>query len=89
MAPISGETPSILAQVQALLQSHFGLAAESVQPGAALADLGIDSLSAIEFVFELEGHFNISLSDGRADLTTVADLVAVVEHALGEANGPT
>jgi acyl carrier protein len=71
----------MLQQVQALLQTHFSLTAEQVQPETPLVDLGIDSLAAIEFMFQLENEFKVSLSDERTELVTVSDIVAVVRHA--------
>jgi len=43
---------------------------------------GIDSLTAIEFMFRLEDAFGVSLSDERAELRTVADIAAIVGEAL-------
>jgi acyl carrier protein len=53
-----------------------------------LVDLGIDSLAAIEFMFELENQFKVSLSDERTELVTVGDIVTVVEHAFSSAAKP-
>jgi acyl carrier protein len=79
---------TLLQRVQQLLQSHFSLAPEQVQPDTPLADLGIDSLAAIEFMFQLETHFNVSLSDERTELVTVADVVSVVGRAFAPAASP-
>lgn len=73
---------SILARVQGLLVDHFTLSADQVSPEQRLADLGIDSLSAIEFLFVLEDAFSISLSDQRGDLERISDLVVVVKNCL-------
>jgi acyl carrier protein len=74
--------PAILERVQALLKKRFELSDEQVLPHRELTGLGIDSLAAIEFVFELEDSFGISLSQERGDLNTVADIAALVEHAV-------
>ena len=73
---------SILLRVQGLLAEHFTLTTAQVSPEQRLADLGIDSLSAIEFLFVLEDAFSISLSDQRGDLEKISDLVVVVENCL-------
>jgi acyl carrier protein len=39
-------------------------------------------------MFELENQFKVSLSDERTELVTVADIVAVVEHAFSSASKP-
>lgn len=72
----------VLTDVQALLQKHFSLAPDQVEPEQKLADLGVDSLSTIEFMFELENAFGISLTDFRGSLDTVGDIAAMVEGAL-------
>ena len=78
----------VLLKVQRLLCEHFTLTAEQVLPDQGLADLGIDSLAAIEFLFILEDEFAISLSDQRGDLQTIADIVILVENSLS-AKGAT
>ena len=72
----------VLHSIQSLLQEQFTLTAEQVHSDQCLADLGIDSLSAIEFLFKLEDEFQISLSDERGDFRTVADIAGIVEQAL-------
>jgi len=80
----SRTSANILSTVQHLLQEQFTLTAEQVLPGQVLEDLGIDSLSAIEFLFKLEDEFHISLSDERGDFRTVADITDIVEKACAE-----
>jgi acyl carrier protein len=85
---VSANSTTTLERVQGLLQTHFSLAREQVRPDTPLVDLGIDSLAAIEFMFELENQFKVTLSDERTELVTVADIVAVVEHAFSTASKP-
>jgi acyl carrier protein len=85
---VSANSSTTLERVQRLLQAHFSLTPEQVHADTLLVELGIDSLAAIEFMFELENQFNVSLSDERNELVTVADIVSVVEHALSSASKP-
>lgn len=78
---------SVAPRVQQLLQEHFSLTSEQVVLDQALADLGIDSLAAIEFMFDLEQAFGVSLSDNRWEMRTVSDVVAVVEKAVTATEG--
>jgi acyl carrier protein len=73
---------NVASDVQELLQEHFSLVLDQVAPEQKLEDLGIDSLSAIEFMFQLEDTFQISLSEERGEMRTVSDVVAIVERAL-------
>ena len=47
-----------------------------------LSELGVESLSMIEFMFELETAFDIQFSNEGTPPQTVGDIVAVVEAAL-------
>lgn len=73
---------NVLIDVQALLQKRFSLTDDQVQPDQKLADLGVDSLSTIEFMFELEDAFGISLTEFRGQIDTVGDIALMVEGAL-------
>jgi acyl carrier protein len=64
------------------MQEHFSLTAEQIGPEQLMADLGIDSLSAIEFMFQLEDEFGVSLTEERGELRTVSDVIALVERAI-------
>ncbi len=66
-----------------MLAKEYHLPIEGLGPERALADLGIDSLTTIEFMFKLEDEFSISLSEERGTLSTVRDianLVGAVRH---------
>lgn len=74
----------LLPKIQSMLQEQFGLNAEQVEPGRTLADLGIESLSVIEFMFELENEFGIEISEEGEPPRTVADLVTLVAAAVAK-----
>lgn len=68
-------------EVQNMMVSSFGLVPDTVTPDALLESLGVDSLAAIEFMFELEEKFKINLSEERAPIKTVQDVIDLVEKA--------
>ena len=71
-----------LQKVRQFLARRFGIDESEVNPEATLDRLGIDSLAALELMFDLEDEFGVRLdADGRA-LRTVGDLVAVVDRHL-------
>lgn len=74
----------LLPKIQSMLQEQFGLSPEQVEPGRTLADLGIESLSVIEFMFELENEFGIEISEEGEPPRTVADLVTLVTAAVAK-----
>ena len=68
--------------VKSLIAEHFGIDIAKLTPETEIASLGIDSLSMIEFMFQMEEKFNVQMADTRAPLVTVADVVAEIERAL-------
>ena len=58
----------------------------TLSPDSALvADLGLESVQIIEFLCEVEDHFDIVIGeDSLADVVTVSDLAELVYHLLGE-----
>ena len=75
-----------LSIVQKMLIEEFDLTAEKVQPDANLADLGIDSLATIEFMFSLEDHFKLNITDDESTpkVATVSDIVAEIDKRLDQ-----
>jgi acyl carrier protein len=71
-----------LATVQEMLIAEFGLTAEQVIPAAKLADLGVDSLATLEFLFKLEERFSLDLNSDPTPVETVADIASEVDRML-------
>jgi acyl carrier protein len=71
-----------LPKVQEMLVAEFGLSADQVCPASKLADLGIDSLATLEFLFKLEEEFDLDLNSDPTPVETVADIAAEVERLL-------
>ena len=71
-----------LAKIQTLMVAEFGLAPDQVVPTAKLADLGIDSLATLEFLFKLEEEFKLDLNSDPTPVETVADIASEVDRLL-------
>ena len=66
--------------IKELAAKQFGGEAESVDEHAPVAQLGIDSLGFLEFLFELEDQLAISIpQDSVADVKTLAELATVID----------
>jgi acyl carrier protein len=52
--------------------------AAQIVPEAQLSDVGVDSLTLAELIFDLESKYGIDLPDNTARPATVADLVALI-----------
>ena len=79
MPTSEGSTKDTLSKIQSMLAKEYNFPIEQLSPDQALADLGIDSLTTIEFMFKLEDEFSISLSEERGALTTVRDIAILVD----------
>ena len=75
---------STLAKVQEMLVAEFELRAEQVVPESKLAELGIDSLATLEFLFKLEEAFALDLNSDPTPVETVADIAAEVDRMLAK-----
>ena len=71
-----------------VLTTQFDVARERIDATVPLQDLGLDSLSLMEFVFAIEDHFDLRIPDERLDPRqahlTVADLCAALDEAIAQ-----
>lgn len=77
-----------LATVQKMLAEEFELKAEQLIPEAKLADLGVDSLATIEFLFKLEERFKLDLNNDPTPVETVADIAAEIDRLMAKQQAP-
>ena len=69
----------VLPIIRQFLQERLNLDPETVVPEALLKDLGVDSLTLLELLFECEEKLNINISEDTSSPTTVAELISIVE----------
>ncbi|MBK8072464.1 MAG: acyl carrier protein [Ramlibacter sp.] len=67
-----------------LLVETFGLKPEQLTPDATLQSLGLDSLSIVEFMFEIEDRYKIKLPDAPEMPATLGEMLALIEPLLPE-----
>jgi acyl carrier protein len=75
---------STLLTIQRMMVEQFELKAEDLTPEAQLEALGLDSLSVIEFMFNIEDEFHIKLPDERVEIKTIQDIASIVERLVSE-----
>ena len=75
---------SSLATIQRMMVEQFDLKLENLTPDATLESLGLDSLSVIEFMFNLEDELKIKLPDERVEIKTLEDVVNLVDRVIAE-----
>ena len=66
-----------LAQV---LSEKYDVAQESISPEATLTELGLDSLTVVELLFDVEDEFGIEVPEERATFETLAEAAALVDE---------
>jgi acyl carrier protein len=81
----------ILEQVCQILAEKAALDPQTIHPESNLAeDLNIDSLDAVEMMFELEERYGIRIPDEKiADFLTVSDVVTYLSERLSQSEGTT
>ena len=72
----------MLETIARIIAAQKGIAPSSVTADSRMEDLGIDSLDAVDILMALEDEFSIKLNLRRR-VATVAELLAVVERAVG------
>lgn len=75
---------SSLTTIQRMMVEQFDLKLEDLTPDATLESLGLDSLSVIEFMFNLEDELKIKLPDERVELKTLQDVTNLVDRIVAE-----
>lgn len=77
-------TATVQNQILEIIAGHADVDLESIGLDTTLSDLGIASMEAIEILFDLEEHFDITLPDRdpNFDTDTVRGLVELVNAEL-------
>lgn len=75
------------AQIVDLLVAKYGVDASKISADATLADLGLDSLSVAELMFDIEDLFSIQVGTEDAEFKTFGDAVALVDRYLQAKGG--
>jgi acyl carrier protein len=77
-----------LQKVQKIFANKFSLGEERVKPEATLESLGLDSLDAIEVMFDIEDEFQIRIPQDRREkevkINTVQDILDVIDRLVAE-----
>jgi len=70
---------SSLKDLQDLIHEKYGIDASTLDPQASMRAAGVDSLALVEFLFEVEDRYGISVPDEYSNIDTLAELAAVVD----------
>jgi acyl carrier protein len=85
MTDVAGDVIAIIAKKKRVEKP-------TVELSDRLADLGLESLDAVEMIFDLEEKFDVQIpynansANVRTEFDTVADVVAAVEKLVAQKN---
>ncbi len=69
-----------LASIKELAAKQFGGEPDKIDENMPVDQLGIDSLGFLEFLFELEDHFSLSIpQESVANVRTLRELATVID----------
>jgi acyl carrier protein len=83
----SQKMDDVAADTIAIIAKRLPVEKRNLHLSDRLEDLGIDSFSAVEMIFDLEEKFDIQISynsnDPRPEFETVADVVEAIRKRVG------
>lgn len=62
------------------VKERLGVDVKAADAGAELASLGVDSLSLLELMFEIEEKFGVKVDEDTPPPRICGDVVALIEH---------
>ena len=79
---------STFEQLQTLLVQRFDADAARITPDVAVTDMGLDSLTLMEFIFAAEDHFALRLPEEKLDPRqaglTLAEVATAIDQELAQ-----
>ena len=79
-----------LQTIKELAATQFGAAVDAIDENAYVDKLGIDSLGFLEFMFEVEDKFGVSVpQESLAGVRTLKELAVVVDGVLAMKSAAT
>jgi len=75
---------AFMAQV---LTEKYDVDREAISPEATLTELGLDSLTIVELLFDVEDEFGIEVPEDRVTFQTLAEAAALVDELIQAKGG--
>ncbi len=63
-----------------VLTEKYEVDPDAISPEATLTELGLDSLTIVELLFDVEDEFAIEIPEERATFKTLAEAAALVDE---------
>jgi len=78
---------SAYAYLTEVLADKYDVAPDAIRAGASMKDLGLDSLMVVDFLFEVEDHYDIEVPEDRVDFATLGDAAALIDELVAAKGG--
>ncbi len=70
------------AHIRELLIERYEVSPEAITPEATLTELGLDSLSIAEMLFDVADKYDIDIPDASVQLKTLGEAAALVDEVV-------
>ena len=70
-----------------VLSEKYDVDPDALSPEATLTELGLDSLTVVELLFDVEDEFEIEIPEERATFQTLAEAAALVDELVQAKGG--
>ena len=70
-----------------VLSEKYDVDPDMISPEATLTELGLDSLTIVELLFDVEDEFGIEVPEERATFQTLAEAAALVDELVQAKGG--
>ncbi len=70
-----------------VLSEKYEVDPDAIRPEATLTELGLDSLTVVELLFDVEDEFEIEIPEERATFQTLAEAAALVDELVQAKGG--
>jgi acyl carrier protein len=70
-----------------VLSEKYDVDPDTISPEATLTELGLDSLTIVELLFDVEDEFEIEIPEERATFQTLAEAAALVDELVQAKGG--
>ena len=70
-----------------VLSEKYDVPREAISPEATLTELGLDSLTIVELLFDVEDEFGIEVPEERVTFQTLAEAAALVDELIQAKGG--
>ena len=89
MTVLEGDKPqsynTLYGEIYGVIRKYIGI--DNVKPDMKIATCGIDSMSFVQMIIELEDEFGFEFSDNKmilSEFETIADIIKYVESEISK-----